>query len=418
MTGLAFDPALPQRDRVLDPAETGSRLTRVLGAEIAGCERVRVKYRVGESLRAVFRVETAGRSWLVAARVFTDGGSAEAFERAAPSAVGMPPLPGVALDAALDTVFWTFPNDRKLTALPQVVAGNHDLAGLLGSPVAEMTLAAYAPEKAATFRCADERGSAIAYAKLYADDAGARSLRVHESLTASLDPGDPHLRLPRALAYAAAERLLLVEPVDGRRADAVGGSERTTMFRRLGAGLARLHGLPTPDGQRFTRLDPERAHTAAALIAQARPDLAGSALRLADALADTRPAPARDACLHGDAHLKNALLDNGRIALVDLDQVAQGPAAAELGSLLAALRCSRVTGAISSSLECALTVSLLVGYEDVTDLPEPDDLRWYTAAALLTERCVRAVNRVRVAELQQLGALLDESFGLVEVRRG
>ncbi|MBM2821278.1 MAG: putative homoserine kinase type (protein kinase fold protein) [Thermoleophilia bacterium] len=418
MTGLAYDPALPQRDSLLDPAETGERLTRVLGTEIAGCERARAKYRVGESLRAVFRVQAAGRSWLVAARVFTDGGSIAAYERAAPTAVGTPPLPGVAHDAALGTVFWTFPNDRKLAALPHVHADNRALAALLGSHVAETTLAAYAPEKAATFRCADGQGSAIAYAKLYADDAGARSLLVHESLTASLDPADRRLRLPRALAYAAPERLLLVEPVDGRRADAVDGPERTTMFRRLGAGLARLHGLPAPDGQRFTRLGPERVHTAAALVARARPDLAGRALRLADALTGTHLAPGRDACLHGDAHLKNALLDNGRIALVDLDQVSRGPAAAELGSLLAALRCSRVTRTLSPSLERALAASFLVGYEDVTVLPEPDELRWYTAAALLGERCVRAINRVRTAELRQLGALLDEGLTVVGARHG
>lgn len=418
MTGLVLDPALPQRDRVLDPVETGRRLTRVLGTEIVGCDRVRVKYRVGESLRAVFRVEAAGRTWLVAARVFTNGGCTEAFERAAPSAVATPPLPGVALDAPLDTVFWTFPNDRKLAALPQVVAESRGLAGLLGARVAETTLAAYAPEKAATFRCADGQGSAIAYAKIYADDAGARSLLVHESLSASLDPADRHLRLPRALAYAAPERLLLVEPVDGRRADAVGGPGRTAMLRRLGAGLARLHGLPVPDGRRFTRLDPERSRAAATLIARVRPDLAGRALRLAEVLAATRPASARDVCLHGDAHLKNALLDNGRIALVDLDQVARGPAAAELGSLLAALRCGRVTGSLPPSLECALTGSLLVGYGHVADVPGPDELRWYTAAALLAERCVRAVNRVRTAELRQLRSLLDEGLALVEARRG
>lgn len=418
MTGLAYDPALPQRDSLLDPAETGVRLGRLFGIEIAGCELLRVKYRVGESLRAMFRIEAAERSWLVAARVFTDGSSTVAYEQAAPTAVATPPLPGVALDATLDTVFWTFPNDRKLAALPHVVAGDGVLAELLGPGTIETTLAAYAPEKAATLRCTDRDGSAIAYAKLYADESGARSLLVHKSLTASLDPTDRRLRLPRVLAYAAQQRLLLVEPIGGQRADAVSSSEQATVFRRLGAGLARLHGLPAPDGLRFARLDLHRVHTAAELVARARPDLAVRVGRLADKLAAATPEPAREACLHGDVHLKNALLNKGRIAFIDLDQVSRGPAAAELGSLLALLRCARVTSTLSPSLERAGVESLLAGYEEVAELPSPDDLRWYAAAALLAERCLRAVNRVRLGELHRLRDLVDEGLAVVEAPRG
>ncbi|MFN0089600.1 MAG: hypothetical protein ACKVWR_04915, partial [Acidimicrobiales bacterium] len=65
--GLAFDPALPQRDRLLDPG----RAAELLGAD--RCERIRVKYRLGESLRVVWRcVDPDGGRRLVAGRAFPD----------------------------------------------------------------------------------------------------------------------------------------------------------------------------------------------------------------------------------------------------------------------------------------------------------------------------------------------------------
>jgi len=52
----------------------------------------------------------------------------------------------------------------------------------------------------------------------------------------------------------------------------------------------------------------------------------------------------------------------------------------------------------------------------VRSLPRGDEIRWYTAAALLTERALRAVNRIRPEGLAVLDRLLDEAFS--ELRGG
>jgi len=53
------DPVLPQRDQLLDADTVGARLGTVLGQhgpiDITSCVLVRSKYRIGESLRVVYR---------------------------------------------------------------------------------------------------------------------------------------------------------------------------------------------------------------------------------------------------------------------------------------------------------------------------------------------------------------------------
>ena len=58
---LAPDPAVPQRDALLDERRMGALLgTALTGAAADGCERVNAKYRVGDSLRIVYRIAAGG----------------------------------------------------------------------------------------------------------------------------------------------------------------------------------------------------------------------------------------------------------------------------------------------------------------------------------------------------------------------
>src|SRR5262249_32012116 len=159
MMMLAPDPEVPQRDLLVDPAEVAGRLAPMLGYEgpitIEACERVRVKYRIGDSIRVVHRVRVGGAWYVISAPTFRDGAGREAYRRGADVAVVSGPLRPVVHDPALDTVFWTFPNDRKITNLAVLAAGSRPLADLLGLPVHRIHLVAYSPERAATAQCLD-----------------------------------------------------------------------------------------------------------------------------------------------------------------------------------------------------------------------------------------------------------------------
>ncbi len=97
------------------------------------------------------------------------------------------------------------------------------------------------------------------------------------------------------------------------------------------------------------------------------------------------------------------------VALIDLDQVATGPAAADIGSLLAAFRYAAIVGAISPAAERAYSDAFCAGYGRVRELPDPETLRRHLAAALISERALRAVTRVRRRGLAALATLLEEA---------
>jgi aminoglycoside phosphotransferase (APT) family kinase protein len=380
-------------------------------APIAAYRRGRAKYRVGESLRVVHEVEVEGVRRIVASRTFANGRSREVYEAARAVARDAGPLRGVAHDPELHAVFWTFPNDRKLATLPALGPDTDAVARLLGRPVGRTVLAAYAPEKSATAACLEPGpGRAFAYAKVFASaDELAASRRAHAGIFDALGGADSPLRVPAVLAVSESERMLVLEAVEGRRIDSLRGPDQVEAMRRFGAALATLHGLPVPDGlPRFARLEPAHQAQAAELLGRARPDVAAAAERLVGELGASAPPAAPDACLHGDVHPKNALLQDRRIALVDLDQAGPGSAAAELGSALAGLRYQGLVEDEAARGE-RLGRALLDGYAERRDLPDREALRWHVAAALLTERALRALNRLRPEGLARLGAVLGDA---------
>jgi hypothetical protein len=92
--------------------------------------------------------------------------------------------------------------------------------------------------------------------------------------------------------------------------------------------------------------------------------------------------------------------------LIDLDQVCAGPAAADLGGLLAGLAYARCVGELAEADERRLGEAVVAGYADAGTPPAPASLRWHTAA-LLAERGLRAVHRVRRHGLRRLDAILE-----------
>jgi tRNA A-37 threonylcarbamoyl transferase component Bud32 len=411
---LQHDRAVPQRDLLLDTEHVAARLSTLLGTRgplpIDECKQTRVKYRIGVRLRVVHRIRSRGVRYNVAASTFpTLERSERAYLQGLARAVPSEPLLPVAHDIELRTVFWTFPNDRKIVQLPALTAPHRGLADLLAPAWAESLLVAYAPEKAATVRCLDGAGRTFAYAKAYAGEDGERIHRVHEALADALPADDPYLRVPRPLGYSREHRTLLVAAIEGLPLLALADRDVALGYRRLGRALARLHGLGAPDVARFRRVDPDRLEAAAELIASVRSDVAHSVRTLARDICRRVDHDGERVCLHGDVNFRNALLEDGRLALIDLDQVAVGPAAADLGSVLATLRYAGIVGLVPATDVPDLEGAFLAGYSELRPPPDSAALGWHTAAALLAERALRVVTRIRPHGLVRLPPLLAES---------
>ncbi len=266
-----------------------------------------------------------------------------------------------------DLQTWTWPEDRKLTTLREF------------APLGRIRLVSYAPEKSATVAVIDERGRVTAYAKATTDER--RGLE-HAA----------ELLVPRILAT---EPLLVIEALRGKPVHDVHG---------LGAALARVHEL-APPRERFTRLDPERLATAAGIVSRARPDAARAAGYLLTRLIARRDDALGPAvCLHGDANLRNALrLADGRVALIDLEHLSAGPAAADLGQVLA------VSGRPAREL--------LRGYATVAPPPDEHALRWYTAASILARVALPGVSRVRPEVLVKTRGVLEAAAQMLSHTR-
>jgi tRNA A-37 threonylcarbamoyl transferase component Bud32 len=419
---LAADSALPQRDLLLDIKEVARRFSAQLGSSgsirIESCERLRVKYSPGASLRALHRIQIGDDSYLIAARAFTGGRSKSVFERASKEAIAKKTVAGdfllpVARDAELDAVYWTFPNDRKITKLSTLANPPESLSNICGRRWTHSRVVAYAPEKCVTAECLSDKDELLAYVKIYSDDEQP-GCHVYQKIAESIGAAKSGLRVPRVLAYSKQHRALLLEPIAGRPIADLDGAERAIAFRRLGAELARLSLLPVSDSlPRFKRVEPDNLREAARIIGLVRPDVARLAVKLAEQLSKSHTALTDSTVwLHGDAHPKNGIFHDNGVTLVDMDQAGTGAAAADVGSLLAALRYLRSVGTLSPADERWLASQFLSGYSEESALPERASLRWHMAAALLSERALRAVSRIRPEGLNCMDEILSESWKL------
>ena len=412
---LIADHVLPQRDLLLDPDFMASLFSQELGVSgpivVDSCEHLRTTYRAGESLRVAYRVSAGGRSCVIAGRAFPQGGSRRCFEQEKPKVADCGPFRPMFHHAETESIFWTFPNDRKIANLHLLVDIPQELSGLFPSRWTRSSVVAYAPENCATVQCLSAQNDLLAYAKVYADDHSQTCFSTYEALRQSADASEAEIHFPEVIYHSNQHHILVLQALLGRRMADVQGRELFGVFARLGRALACLHSLPAPAHlSAFPRFTNSHMQLAASSIGLVRPDLAQQALELCDALCvQKKELNEASVCLHGDVHPKNGILLDKGIALIDLDQASVGPPAADLGSLLAALRYERYIGLLTETGERALAEAFLAGYQQIGMLPGPESLRWHMAAALFAERSFRSVSRIRLPGIQCLSELLTDA---------
>ena len=278
---LAPDPVLPRRDDLLDDELVGARLGELLDGARDGrtgdCARLRAKYRMGESLRATYRVGRGAGERLVSARMFPGDSAAGEFLRARDAAVGQGADPrSVLFDQVTSTVFWVFPQDRRLLGCRTGQPAEPELRRVFGVPWTQSELKAYKPERAATVRCADANGGTVGFAKLQRGDAGRRSVAL---LRAARRGVAEHgiLRLPETIGYLHEQHeqyeqhMAFFSPAPGRPLNQLRVVTYPDAMAALGAALSVLHAQPTDGFAPFTRLDPDQLVAAGDLVCAARP---------------------------------------------------------------------------------------------------------------------------------------------------
>jgi tRNA A-37 threonylcarbamoyl transferase component Bud32 len=415
---LAPDSHLPQRETLLDSAEMNRRfafyLRETVAAENNLCAIERVKYRFGENLRVLYKLRRGNRSLPIAARTFPVKRGREVYDTYLQNAAHDSKLQPVWFDEELQTIFWTFPHDRKISNLDDLTKIPESLRNFSGKFYwTTSRLVAYAPEKCATAECLDGAGEVKAYAKVFAGDEGRGIYSIYNYFK------ENGVSVPHALIYSENSRTLILEAIAGTRVADLKAENLNEVYRKLGAAIASLHQIAPPaDLPRFKRLRPERLPQILETIKRARPDLAPQARRLAQKLAETFEfSGEREVCLHGDVHAKNAVRQrSGKLTLIDLDQVSIGRAACDIGSFLAGLYYKTCAGELSARKSKEIAESFLSGYAQICALPSEKSLGWHTATALFAERAARSISRVRIDGLNHLGEILALSEKILNLK--
>jgi Ser/Thr protein kinase RdoA (MazF antagonist) len=192
------------------------------------------------------------------------------------------------------------------------------------------------------------------------------------------------------------------------------GDEEVADLEWFGTAVAAFHGLAVAHAPLMDRFSPTHLRDAATILGTIRPELSDAAAHLAARLIATAAADRDTVCLHGDLHPKNAIVCGDQVALIDVEDVAVGGSAADVGSLIASLVYRRETGRLSREACRRRAGAFFAGYETVRRLPDAAAIQWYAAAALLVERATRAVTRIRPLGLEHLPALISTSERLLD----
>lgn len=327
-----------------------------------------------------------------------------------PSKIG----PGVLHLDTVGAVAWAFPNDRKILGahvlssverFSKVVFTKLRAAGDVSAAcVKGVTVLRYVPEHGCTARIDLDGPPFTLIAKISSDDRGEAGLAAMRAIRR----GDDRL-CPAPVAALPQFNLAIQSFAPGAPLPAEDYLDpRTGAAGRAMALLALLHQTPPP--ARLPRLDTRAAvaTTAERLSAFADRD-AVAALRLLRAHEPPAP-PLQESLLHGDLHFGNILVDQTRGVLIDFDAAMAGPPEHDLGGFLAAMLWRGAIAGMSSTALLAALAGAVDAYRNVERAPlNLPFLSWRIGEALISERLVRALTRMKPDRKHALAPLLDWS---------
>ncbi len=434
------DPVLPQLAIALDPRAMADVFATALrphgGLRLRACRVDRVKYRPRRncSVSYILALDDEHHGRAFEQRIAARFSSAVEAERRHASAATLPTTDSRAGPALLHVrglgmlAHW-LPNDARLAAvahffddarlrgewLPEVVAA---LTGGQGRLLDQTTtLLQYVPEHRACARVelllqpapGEAAVTRTVYAKADADVCGAETHAVMRALSCSPAQRDGRLRTPRSLLWQAASGLHWQEALAGRALLDLAPQVDATMSARVGAQLAALHETPSKKGIRHAHIE-RRPREVAEMLGLVEPRWQPTLAHLVDALrASARAlAMAPTVTLHGDLHPRNILVDDGRVALIDLDTARLGPAAIDLGSWIADALYRAVLDGLKPATVAPAWRAFIAAYGEASGRAAPAMplLAWSTAYHLLCERAYRAVANLKPGRWEGVPMLL------------
>lgn len=376
-----------------DPAVATTRL-RAAGYDINRAEPAYIRHKPGETTIIAYRLELAdGRETWSYAHWCQDPLRADEIHRKAitlrprPSSAG----PGlVRLDGR--TVFYAFPNDARLRRLrwytdsrklKRSLEALTDTDDQISGSRTTVDVLRYKPERRVVARV----GLATTTRRESLLVRYSTQRRAHQLSSVATHLRARGIDTPAPIAQLDDNRVNVDEYIDGILLyDAV--QTGTTEPESFAAAVAQFHATAAPAAtpERSAADDLARALDGLAGLSSWDGRLANPAQVIATLLTDNLPEPARTkVLLHGDLHSKNILVSDQRISFIDLERVAIGPAAIDLGFLNAhAIALGiRQPGWSPDAAEHARSVTDL--YQSRSGSLSRSELAWHTALGLVEQ---------------------------------
>jgi Phosphotransferase enzyme family len=442
---IPTDTLLPQLPVIMNPEYMKARLQDQLfdfpeeqeRFRIRHCEITRARLKPGSSCMVTYRLEIEDRTTretgeqLLCGRACAEGQSRSQWEKARVRAL-VPPRFGRALIHIpdLEMVLWSFPNDRRMDTLPALIDPAPFLSVMLLKLLAShmgnewkvtgatRTLVHYIGEHRCMMRIDatvvhqgdDCRQTVMLFQKTYHDKKGEETSRVMHQLWESEARRSGQLVIAKLVSYDSSLKTLWQLGFKGTSLDSwdIDSPDFLPFLDEAACQLAALHS---------TSITCARSRTLADLVDNLKPvipDLIRSRPSCGPVLDPliTRLSAQADrmieeprVTLHGDLHLGNVFVNDGHVALIDLDSVRTGSPLVDLGSLIAGLHYLGIQRRRSSEGCHRLVEPFLQTYQaNVSWAIHPQMLSWYVAAPLLTRayRCVRKLKPGRMDLIDDL----------------
>ena len=330
-----------------------------------------------------------------------------------------------------EMVLWSFPNDRKLTHLPELLniefLRSHlprHLRALDGDESSELAtitteILHYLPERSCMIRyhlllkrrLTGESRALTLYGKNYRDDSGAAVDAIMRQLAGQM-PGNA---VP--LGYDPELRTLWQSHVPGAPFlwESLEAPDAMEVVRRIARCVAEFHSCTVRTPWRYDLRDiDESLMDTIELAERTNPEVAGRITSLVNALLAQRKSmgweDALTTPLHRDLKMCNFLISEERVALIDMDSVGLGDPLTDMGSLIANFYLTGIrAGSDFGMIRKVVEVFGSAYAEAVPWTVSQARLNWYTAAAFIHEVTRRSIRQLDVERMKHINDYLDLS---------
>ena len=444
MQQIPYDAALPQMANAMQVAAmrevfqknifSGSRF------QIQSCEIQRLKHKSGQNCMIAYRLGIVDTNTqeadeqIICARVYPPGETLSRFDRAFAQPLSQPQFGQPLMHLPeLDMIAWVFPNDRKLVGLPKIMSQEFLAQEFFPAALAkhfghDWQLAAlthklvhYVPEHTCTVR-ADLRlrhvqngaeQEVVLFGKTYYNAEGEEAYRNMQRLWKSAARRRGELNMAQPFTFHPASNSLWQFGLSGKTLMECEMTSETflSLLPAAAKTVALLH-RSALNCARSIQLDSVRKKLIAMnhLLRNSRAvsqSLAtGLIERLIDFSSHLSALPA--APLHGDLHLKNFFVTDGKVALIDMDNLCNGNPLQDAGSFIASLWYRGILTGVAPARILKITETFTQTYKrGVPWYVSQNELDWYTAVALINERAFRCLTRLKAGRLDILDRLLE-----------